>query len=123
MKNLLKVIFATAALNLGIASANAESQNENVVLINTFTVPGEVLQETIEYWEQARDFLKEQPGYVSTKLHQSLSPDAKYLLVNVAEWETAEAFKAATALMHKTASLPLIEGVVPGPGLYKVIRN
>lgn len=38
-------------------------------------------------WEMARDFLNDQTGYVSTKLHQSLSPDAKYLLINGAEWK------------------------------------
>lgn len=123
MKHIVKVALAVTLIKLGLLTANAESHAENVVLINTFTVPADVLEETIVYWEQARDFLKTQPGYVSTKLHQSLSPDAKYLLVNVAEWESADAFKAATTLMQSSASLPTINGVVPGPQLYKVIRN
>ena len=123
MKTLLSSIAAIAMLGLAPAAAQADEMSKNTVLINTFTVPADKLEETIVYWEQARDFLKEQPGYVSTKLHQSLSPDAKYLLVNVAEWTSPEAFKAANAQMQEKASLPKIEGVIPGPGLYRVIRN
>lgn len=94
-----------------------------VILINPFTVPREKLDEAIASWEAGRDFLKQQPGYISTKLHQALSPDAQYLLINVAEWETPEAFKAAIAAMRASSAFPPIEGVVPAPALYKVIRN
>lgn len=122
MKRLAPILTAIV-LCLGMAPAQAADEARNVVLINTFTVPAEAVDDAIAMWEQARDFLKTQPGYVSTKLHRSLSPDARYLLVNVAEWESPEAFKAATALMRKEADLPRIDGVVPGPGLYKVIRQ
>ncbi len=122
MKKLLAIL-AAVTLSLGMAPAQAEDHAKNVVLINTFTVPVEAIDEAITMWETARDFLKAQPGYISTKLHRSLSPDTKYLLINVAEWESPEAFKAATGLMQKKAILQRIEGVVPGPGLYKVIRE
>ena len=39
--------------------------------------------------------MRQQPGYVSTRLHRSSDPDARFRFVNVAEWETAEAFGAA----------------------------
>ena len=122
MKSLTTLI-AAILFSLSLVPAHADEQTENVVLINAFTVPAEKIDEAIAMWEMARDFLKEQPGYVSTKLHRSLSPDAKYLLINVAQWETSETYKAATSLMRKEASLPRIEGVVPSPGLYKVIRE
>ena len=122
MKSLTTFI-AAILFSLSLVPAHADEQTENVVLINAFTVPAEKIDEAIAMWEMARDFLKEQPGYVSTKLHRSLSPDAKYLLINVAQWETSETYKAATSLMRKEASLPRIEGVVPSPGLYKVIRE
>ena len=121
--NKFAVIIATLLLTFSLTSADADDGAANVVLINTFKVPVEAVDEAIAMWEIARDFLKTQPGYVSTKLHRSLSPDARYLLINVAEWESPDAFKAATSLMRLEAALPRIEGVVPGPGLYKVIRQ
>ena len=122
MKKLFAIL-TVAVLGFASVPAQADDHSQNVILINAFTVPADKIDEAIAMWEMARDFLKEQPGYVSTKLHRSLSPDAKYLLINVAEWESPETYKAATGLMRKTADLPKIEGVVPGPGLYKVIRN
>ena len=121
--NKLLAIIAALAISLGTAHAFAGEPAKNVVLINTFIVPIEKIDEAVAMWEQARDFLQTQPGYVSTKLHRALSPDAKYLLINVAEWKSPDAFKAATASMRKEADLPQIAGVIPGPGLYTVIRQ
>ena len=122
MKKLLAAVTAII-LSLGIATAQADDHAEGAILINTFTVPAEKIDEAISMWEQARDFLRTQPGYISTKLHRSLSPDARYQLINVAMWKSPETYKAATALMRETANLPRIEGVVPNPGLFKVIRE
>lgn len=46
--------------------------------------------------EEARDYLRTQPGYIDTVLHQALTPDAEFQFVNVARWRTAEDFTAAT---------------------------
>lgn len=114
------VVFCTVLFTFG---ANANQQTENVTLINSFIVPADKLPETISMWEQARDFLQKEPGYISTALHQSLSPDAQYLLINVAQWESVETYKKATSKMRAEANLPRIEGVKPNPFLYKVIRR
>ncbi len=100
------------------------SSNENTItLINVFEVPEGALEASVEMWKKSRDFLHTQPGYVSTALHQSVAPDAKYMLVNVAEWESVEAFKAASGNMGKTAGIPPVEGLKFTPGLYTVIER
>ncbi len=73
-------------------------------------------------WEMARDFLNDQTGYVSTKLHQSLAR-RQVPAHQRRRMEGPVAYKTATGLMWKKPFLPKIEGVVPGPGLYKAIRN
>lgn len=72
-------------------------------------------------WEQARDFLAAQPGYLSTQLHQAVSPEAPDLLMNVAKWESIETFQAAIAARRRQAELPKIAGVIPAPQLYTVL--
>ena len=67
MRKLLAII-TLATLSLGAEITKADGHSGNVVLINTFTVPVTAVDEAIEMWEMARDFLKDQPGYVSTKL-------------------------------------------------------
>lgn len=117
----LCIVLLTAA---PISYAGSSADNDTaVVLINPFVVPDGKLDEALAMWELARDFLKDQPGYISTELHQSLSPDAPYRLINVAQWESAALFKAAIARMHASKILPSIEGVKPSPQLYTVVRN
>ena len=99
------------------------SDDDAIVLINPFVVPADKLGETIIMWEQARDYLQTQPGYISTALHQSLAPDATFQLINVAKWESAEAFQTASKKMATEANLPRIEGVVADPALFTVIRR
>ena len=113
-------------MNAPNTSNSAEGSSESiepVVLINPFVVPEGRHEAAIRYWEQARDFLKEQPGYVSTQLHRSLQPDATFLLINVAVWESPEAFRAASQRMRDELGLPRIEGLMGNPALYEVIRD
>jgi heme oxygenase (mycobilin-producing) len=76
--------------------------SENVVLINAFEVPAGEDDAFLEGWERSRHFLSTQEGYVSTRLHRSLSPSADFRFVNVAVWESPDAFAAATNELGQT---------------------
>ena len=91
-----------------------------VVLINAFEVPPGDDESFLAGWERSRDFLREQPGYGSTRLHRSLAPDADFRFVNVALWESPDAFRTATAQPEFRAA------PVPYPfhaSLYEVVRQ
>lgn len=72
-------------------------KSEPVLLINSFEIPVGEDRAFMRGWERARDFLRTQPGYVSATLHRSITPDADFRFVNVALWESAEDFRAATS--------------------------
>jgi heme-degrading monooxygenase HmoA len=95
---------------------------EPVVLINAFEVPADEAGQFIEAWEKARDFLKAQPGYVDTALHQAVTPGAEFQFVNIAGWQSAEAFMAATQNPGFGESAAGLAGYRPHPGLYRVVR-
>ncbi len=102
------------------------SAGAQVVLINPFTVPESKSEQTIIFWETARDYLQQQPGYISTNLHQTITPNSDFEFVNVAIWESDSAFKNATSNMKAHFAKEGIvapEGVVNNPALYRVIRN
>lgn len=111
-----------AALAAALLAAPA-ARAEPVTLINVFEVPAGALDASIRSWEVARDFLQAQPGYLSTRLHQSLAPDARFQLVNVAQWESAEAFQAAMRRMQQELAVPPPAGLRFTPGLYRIIRE
>jgi heme oxygenase (mycobilin-producing) len=93
---------------------------EPVVLINAFEVPEGEDDAFLQGWERANEFLSAQKGYLSTRLHRSLSPDADFRFVNVALWQSAQLFQAATS-QPEFRNAP-----VPFPfhaSLYEVVRE
>ena len=102
---------------------DALNSSTEVTLINVFEVPEGALDKTIEMWAKGRDFLQTQPGYISTALHQSIAPDAKFALINVAIWESPETFQAAIAAMRARGAAPQIEGLSFTPALYTVVAR
>lgn len=139
MKNFISIIWisliALSMLIISCSNGNNSSQktenksfmniekSEYVTLINSFEVPAGKLEESVIFWEACRDFLKTQPGYVSTKLHQSLKTDARFQLVNVAIWETPQDFMTASGKMSKELGVAPVEGLKPNASLYTVIRE
>ena len=71
-------------------------RSEPVVLINAFEVPVGEDEAFLEEWQRGRDVLSRHEGYISTRLHRSLTPTADFRFVNVALWDSPEAFRAAT---------------------------
>jgi heme oxygenase (mycobilin-producing) len=112
--------FAAAAL---VAALPAAAQEGKVVLINVFEVPAAADQETLRLWERSRDFLKSQPGFISTRLHRNLDPDGRFRYVNVAEWESASAFRAASEGMSRFLGTKWPEGVRYTPSLFRVVAQ
>jgi heme-degrading monooxygenase HmoA len=95
-----------------------------VVLINPFEVPPGQEDGALAFWDEVAQYIRRQPGFLSTRLHRSLDPDAHFFLVNVAEWETAEHFLAATSTPEfKRMVAPHMERFPHYPGLYEVARN
>jgi heme-degrading monooxygenase HmoA len=96
---------------------------EPVVLINAFEVPADQAADFIAAWEATREFLVTQPGYIETALHQALTPGADFLFVNIARWETPEAFGAAIGSDGMRAAAAGLAGYRPHPALYRVVRT
>lgn len=93
---------------------------EPVVLINAFEVQDGQDEAFLAAWERTRAFLATQPGYLSTRLHRSLSPAADFRFVNVAVWQSPQAFQAATSQPGFT------EAAIPFPchaSLYQAVHE
>lgn len=99
------------------------SKLEHITLINPFEVPQGKLDESVIYWEACRDFLKKEPGYISTKLHQSIKDGSKFMLINVAVWESPKAFTEASKKMAKELGVAPPDGLKANPSLYNEIRD
>ncbi|MBU1210906.1 MAG: antibiotic biosynthesis monooxygenase [Alphaproteobacteria bacterium] len=64
-----------------------------VVLINLFTLDAADEAGFLETWTDDAEFMKRQPGFISTQLHRAIGDSPTYL--NYAVWESTEAFRSA----------------------------
>ena len=94
----------------------------SVILINPFEVPeGTDEEEFLHGWERAADYMRQQPGFVSTRLHRALGADARFRFINVAEWASPQDFQAAVT---SEQFRDIAKGAGPGsPALYEVVRS
>ncbi len=64
-----------------------------VVLINQFNLaPGDTVR-FLQVWADDAAFMKQQPGFISTQLHQGTAGSTTF--INVAVWESARALGQA----------------------------
>lgn len=64
-----------------------------VVLINIFSVAAADIQKLLKAWEADANWMKMQPGYISTQLHQGIAGSTVFM--NYAVWESVAHFNAA----------------------------
>ena len=69
---------------------------EPLILTNALEVPYGEGDEFISAREEARDYLRSQPGSIGTSPHQATGPAAGSQFVKIAHWARAEDFMAAT---------------------------
>lgn len=64
-----------------------------LVLANVFTLDAADEPRFLQVWKDDADFMKRQPGFISTQLHRAIGESPTYL--NYAVWESTEAFRTA----------------------------
>lgn len=70
-----------------------KSEEGPIVLINLFTVDAEDEAALLKAWAHDADFMKQQPGYISTQLHKGIAGSSTF--VNYAIWQSVESFRNA----------------------------
>ena len=93
-----------------------------IVLINPFEVPQGQEEAFLKGWHAAAEHLRQAPGFLSARLHESLDPQARFRFVNVAEWESPQHFQAAMsseAFQQSRGKMPF----TAFPALYQVIAE
>jgi heme-degrading monooxygenase HmoA len=73
--------------------AQLEAEASPVVLVNIFSVDPVDADQLVKAWEHDADWMKAQPGYISTQLHRGIAGSSMFL--NYAVWESVAHFRAA----------------------------
>jgi len=89
-----------------------------VVLINQFNLAAEDTGRFLQVWADDAAYMKEQPGFISTQLHQGTAGSTTF--INVAVWESARALGQAFSspgFQARAARYP--DSTVAAPHLFK----
>ena len=95
-----------------------EADEGPVVLINLFTVDAADEQALLDAWTHDANFMKAQPGYISTQLHRGIAGSSTFM--NYAVWQDVQSFRAAflhPEFQSRIADYP--ESAVARPHLFK----
>lgn len=65
----------------------------SVILLNPFDVSAGKENEALALWERTAEAMRKSPGFISTRLHRAISPDARFRPINMAEWESPQHFR------------------------------
>ena len=114
------VLFAGAFV---VAPGASAADSPGVVLINPFEVKPGREAECLAMWNKAAEFLRTQPGLRSFNLHESFKPEAKFRYVNVAVWDSQQAFQAAVSNPAFRALAASTDACVGNPDLYRAISS
>ena len=103
---------------IGLADQMQSNADGSIVLINVFTVDSTDEEALLAAWSHDADFMKVQPGYISTQLHKAIGGSTTF--VNYAVWESVESFRNAFTnpeFQKRIGAYP--ESAVATPHLFK----
>src|ERR1700747_3101506 len=91
-----------------------------VVLVNLFTLDRADEETFLKVWQDDANFMKRQPGFISTQLHRAIGESPTYL--NYAVWQTTADFRAAFSHPQFRAKLSAYpSSAVASPHLFRKV--
>jgi heme-degrading monooxygenase HmoA len=98
--------------------------NEPVTLINVFEVPAEHVNAFADQWRERAKIMSAAPGFRDSRLHQAISAQARFQFINVAHWDSHEAWEAAASNPQFQARIRALDSAVlvgANPALYRPV--
>ena len=95
-----------------------------ITLVNCFEIPAGSEDEFFMLWQRVNTYMRGKSGYLGHKLHRSLTSDAHFRFVNVAQWASLEDFNAAhDSGFRALVSQPAWASFRSFPTLYEVVHE
>jgi quinol monooxygenase YgiN len=92
----------------------------SLTLVNFFTVPEAEADNFLARFKGIAERMRDTPGFEGTDLHRYAGVgDPTYAFVNIAKWESAEAWRAALPQIMSGGGLG--SGVIPKAALYESV--
>lgn len=106
---------------------NTGKSEDDVTFINVFEIAREDLEGFKAGWTRLAGIMASAPGFRGARLHEAISGDTRFQLVNVAHWESEQAWRDAAANPEMRAAVteiaddPAQRTAVHNTGLYREV--
>jgi heme-degrading monooxygenase HmoA len=97
------VSFREADENIKFIDQLSSDHSGPVVFINTFHVSPDEVEAFMAAWTVDGEFMKKQPGYISTQLHRGIAGSTTF--INVAAWDSVADMRNAVSQPEFQASM------------------
>lgn len=102
--------------------------DDAVVFINIFEIPRADLEAFKASWRRLAEIMASAPGFRGAQLHEAVSADTRFQLVNVARWESEQAWRDAAAnpemqAAYRDAGDGPVQQAVQNTGLYRPVLS
>jgi heme-degrading monooxygenase HmoA len=101
-----------------------EPLTEPVTVINLITMPAAAADAFVEAWPANSGALRDAPGFRGTRLLRALSPADPYQVVNVAQWDSIEQWRAGLSAIQPDSErrrLAETAGIKPQHFFYRLV--
>ncbi|MFE3194284.1 antibiotic biosynthesis monooxygenase family protein [Nocardia sp. NPDC059240] len=71
-------------------------EGPGITFVNAFEIPADRIDDFLPNWRDRAQHMSTAPGFRANRLHRALDPTTHFPLVNIAQWDTPEAWIAAT---------------------------
>lgn len=103
------------------ALTERESEGPGVTFMNIFEIAPDAVDDFAESWAARARLMQSAPGFRNVLLHRALSPDTRFQLVNVAQWDSLELWQAATEQAPMQAATTAARAqATPNAAIYRV---
>ncbi|WP_433661946.1 antibiotic biosynthesis monooxygenase family protein [Nocardia sp. CA-128927] len=104
--------------------SDATPAGRGITFVNAFELPAELVDEFLAHWRTRAELMSAAAGFRDNRLHRSTDPSARFQAVNVAHWDSADAWRAAgnnPAFQQRLAVAPTY--ATAHPELYEVVAE
>ncbi|GAB2535855.1 antibiotic biosynthesis monooxygenase family protein [Nocardia heshunensis] len=67
-----------------------------ITFVNAFEIPADRIDDFVPNWLDRAEHMSNAPGFRANRLHRALDATTHFQLINIAQWDTPEAWTAAT---------------------------
>jgi len=102
--------------------SGATPDGPGITFVNAFELPVDRIDEFVAHWHGRASLMAQAPGFRDNRLHRATDPEARFQLVNIAHWDSADTWRTAgnnPAFQQRLAGAPNF--ATAHPALYETV--